>query len=52
MRQAGEATEAALEDDPPSTAADAERPMSCTSGFFTKFWLGDVPRKKKTKTDN
>ena len=26
----------------PSTDAE-ERPMSCTSGFFTKFWLGEVP---------
>ena len=29
----------------PPTAADddADNPMSCTSGFFTKFWYGEVP---------
>ena len=35
-------------DDPKlSTAADEERPRSWTSGFFTKFWWGEVPGKKK-----
>ena len=33
---------------PPSTEEE-ESPMSCTSGFFTKFWLGDVPEKEKKK---
>ena len=33
-----------------TAAAEAdldERPMSWTSGFFTKFWFGEVPGKKR-----
>ena len=39
----GEAAEATAPLLLPSTAAEADNPRSCTSGFFTKFWLGEVP---------
>ena len=42
--------EAAMDDEDGAEFDDAEeddeddedRPMSCTSGFFTKFWFGEV----------
>ena len=56
MAARSRAAKSALLPNVPSEAAAAagdlslsteERPMSCTSGFFTKFWLGDVPEKSK-----